>query len=93
MVNEYRLAVFNKDAAEKNDFTSLVVQAGYQPERIFSSVYELEKAYRKTSPFVIIYHFTPNCSWEELSELLSFCEHRSLPVIVADSSGKYPEPQ
>lgn len=92
MVNEYRLAVFHKDAAEKNDFTSLMVQAGYEPERIFSSIHELEQAYRKTSPYVIICHYTSSCSWEDLSELLSFCEHRSLPVIVADSSGKYPEP-
>ncbi|QAR33808.1 PAS domain S-box protein [Geovibrio thiophilus] len=91
MVNEYKLAVFT-DAAGKNDFISLIREAGFEPDNIFSSVGEIERIFRKTLPYIIIYHYTSCSSKESLAEVLNFCEHRSLPVVVADSCGKYPIP-
>ncbi|MGE4498448.1 MAG: PAS domain S-box protein, partial [Deferribacterales bacterium] len=90
MVNEFKLAVFTKNAAGRDEFTGLLNQAGYSPDSFFSEIPEIEKAYKRSSPFIIIYYFTPDCSPEELIELLNFCENRSIPAVVADSSGKYP---
>lgn len=91
MVKEYRLAVLSDNEAKTNDFLSLLGQAGHTPEKVFSSPDELEKTFRKTSPFVIIYYFTSDCSIVQLLEVLKFCDFNSIPVIIVDECGAYPE--